>query len=151
MSADREGSGLAGQLVRTAGDRAGSVADWLEQREPGDILDEVKQFARRRPGVFIAAAAIAGVAAGRLTKGLMEAHSQESGDDVPASSTPIADATSSARPAGAPAATVPPAASPPPVASPPPAAPASPHITPPPVNQPPATGTSGPGQYGATP
>jgi hypothetical protein len=33
-------------------------------------MDEVQSFARRRPGVFVALAAAAGLAAGRLTRGV---------------------------------------------------------------------------------
>lgn len=78
MASDREDSGVAGQLVGQAGSRAARVADWLEAREPGDLINEVKEYARRKPGVFIAAAAIAGVVAGRLTKAVM---SSDSGSD----------------------------------------------------------------------
>ena len=63
-------SGLATEVARQAADRAGRAASWLEQREPGDLLDSVRDFARRRPGAFLAGAAVAGLAAGRLTRGL---------------------------------------------------------------------------------
>jgi hypothetical protein len=64
------GSGVAGELVRNLSGRAGSVAGWLDGRDPGSLLDEVKSFAARRPGTFIAIAAGAGLLAGRLTKAL---------------------------------------------------------------------------------
>ena len=48
------------------------AASWLEQREPADLLDEVRNFARRRPGTFLIGAAVAGLAAGRLTRGLKD-------------------------------------------------------------------------------
>ncbi|MFE5672847.1 hypothetical protein ACFQ58_14690 [Agromyces sp. NPDC056523] len=63
-------SGLARDVVENVGSRADSVASWLEQREPQDLLEEVKRFARRRPGVFLAIAAGAGVVIGRLTRSL---------------------------------------------------------------------------------
>ena len=91
--------GLAADLVRQAGERTGGVATWLEDREPGDVLHEVTEFARRRPGVFLALAAGAGVLAGRLTRGLKDAP-------------PSSPRTTSSRPTGAAAATPPAAATP---------------------------------------
>jgi hypothetical protein len=70
MADSSENSGLASELVRNVSGRAGSVATWLDDRDPGSLLDEVKQFAARRPGAFIAIAAGAGILAGRLTKSL---------------------------------------------------------------------------------
>ncbi|NHT17605.1 hypothetical protein [Cellulomonas sp. IC4_254] len=73
MADGSEQGGLAADLVRQVAGRTGSVASWLENREPGDVLGEVTDFARRRPGVFLAIAAGAGVLAGRLTRGLKDA------------------------------------------------------------------------------
>ena len=73
MADSSEQGGLATDLVRQVAGRTGSVASWLENREPGDVLGEVTDFARRRPGVFLALAAGAGVLAGRLTRGLKDA------------------------------------------------------------------------------
>lgn len=73
MADGSEQGGLATDLVRQVAGRTGSVASWLENREPGDVLGEVTDFARRRPGVFLALAAGAGVLAGRLTRGLKDA------------------------------------------------------------------------------
>jgi hypothetical protein len=70
MARNSDQSGTATNLVSRAADRADSVAGWLENRDPGSLLDEVKRFARQRPGAFLAIAAGAGVLAGRLTKGL---------------------------------------------------------------------------------
>lgn len=75
MADGSEQGGLAADLVRQVAGRTGSVASWLENREPGDVLGEVTDFARRRPGVFLAIAAGAGVLAGRLTRGLKDAPS----------------------------------------------------------------------------
>ncbi|MBU5424243.1 hypothetical protein KQI48_16355 [Cellulomonas hominis] len=75
MADASEQGGLAGDLVRQVAGRTGSVATWLEDREPGDVLSEVTDFARRRPGLFLALAAGAGVLAGRLTRGLKDAPS----------------------------------------------------------------------------
>jgi len=70
MARNSEQSGNATHLVSQASDKARSVADWLENRDPGSLLDEVKRFARQRPGAFLAIAAGAGLVAGRLTRGL---------------------------------------------------------------------------------
>jgi hypothetical protein len=64
-------SGPAADLVQNLSQRAHRVADWLEGRNPEEVLDEVRQFAARRPGLFIAIAAGAGVVAARLTKALV--------------------------------------------------------------------------------
>lgn len=67
--ADNSGEGgMATDLVRQAATRTGSVASWLGDRDPGSLLEEVRQFAREKPGTFIAIAATAGVLAGRLTR-----------------------------------------------------------------------------------
>lgn len=65
-----EQQGIASDLIRQAAQRSESVASWLENKEPGDMLDEVQRFARTRPGTFLLLAASAGVLAGRLTKAL---------------------------------------------------------------------------------
>ncbi|WP_440710631.1 hypothetical protein [Herbiconiux sp. YIM B11900] len=70
MADGSDSDGLASDLVRQVSDRAGSAASWLDARDPGSLLAEVKSYARRKPGTFIAAAAIAGVLAGRLTRAL---------------------------------------------------------------------------------
>lgn len=62
--------GVAADVVREAGRRVDGVARWLDERDPGSLLHEVKMFARRRPGVFLAIAVGAGVVAGRLTRAL---------------------------------------------------------------------------------
>jgi uncharacterized protein YjbJ (UPF0337 family) len=67
---DRADAGLAVELVQNLADRAHSVADWLEARSPEDVLHEARQYAARRPGMFIAFAAVTGIVAARLTKAL---------------------------------------------------------------------------------
>jgi len=64
------GDGPAAQVARQAADRINTAAGWLENRDPGQVLTEVQRFARQRPGAFLALAAVAGLAAGRLTRGL---------------------------------------------------------------------------------
>lgn len=62
----------AGDLQRYArdlGDRLGGVAGRMQERGIDGLVDDVQSFARRRPGVFLAVAAGAGFAAGRLFRG----------------------------------------------------------------------------------
>jgi hypothetical protein len=63
-------SGLAAEVARQASSRTRDLAVYLDRHEPGDLLQEVRSYARRRPVVFLAGAAVAGVVAGRLTRGL---------------------------------------------------------------------------------
>jgi len=70
MATAPDQQGVASDLVRQAAERTSSMATWLENREPGDLLNEVQRFARNRPGTFLLLAAGAGVLAGRLTRGL---------------------------------------------------------------------------------
>ena len=62
--------GPATDLARQAANKAHEAAGWLADRDPGALLDEVRSFARRKPGAYLAIALGAGVLAGRLTRGL---------------------------------------------------------------------------------
>lgn len=79
-----EQDGMARSLVEDASRRAGDAADWLDQRDPGTLLQEVRGVARRRPGTFLAVAAGLGVLAGRLSRSLAE----EAGDSTKDSDIP---------------------------------------------------------------
>ena len=70
MAAASDQPGVATDLVRQAAERSSAVASWLDGRDPGSLLTEVKSFARQRPGTFLLLAAGAGVLAGRLSRGL---------------------------------------------------------------------------------
>jgi hypothetical protein len=59
-------SGLAVDLAREVSDRVRTLGSHLEGREPGQLLDEARSFARRKPGTFLLGALAAGVVAGRL-------------------------------------------------------------------------------------
>lgn len=87
MSRNGGQDGLAVEVVGQASDRMRTAADWLEQREPGEIVDEVRAFARRRPGMFLLGAVVAGVAAGRLTRGVVAVHGDSSPADAPTGGT----------------------------------------------------------------
>lgn len=73
MASSSEQSGMATDLAHQAAARTTAAAAWLEEREPGHVLDEVTRFARRRPGAFLAIAAGAGIVVGRLGRGLKAA------------------------------------------------------------------------------
>lgn len=68
MASSSDSSGIAAEVVRQAATRIQGVADWLESREPQDLVEDARNFARRKPGVFLLGAAAAGLAAGRLTR-----------------------------------------------------------------------------------
>jgi hypothetical protein len=63
-------SGPASTLVQRVADRTTSAAAWLEAGDLASLLNDVASFARRRPGAFLALAAGAGAAVGRLSRGL---------------------------------------------------------------------------------
>ena len=73
--------GLATDLARQAAEKVQGLATWLEAREPGDLLDEVRGLARRKPGTFLLGAAVAGLLAGRLTRGAVEAKREDNPAD----------------------------------------------------------------------
>jgi hypothetical protein len=70
MAAKSGESGIATKLAQEASHRLHGAASWLERRQPDDLLNEIRDFARRRPTMFLLGAAAAGVVAGRLTRGL---------------------------------------------------------------------------------
>jgi hypothetical protein len=80
MAEQADSPGVAVEAARQLSDRTTTVADWLEQHRPGDLLGEVRSFARRRPGAFLLGAAAAGVLVGRLTRGVVAQQQESSGD-----------------------------------------------------------------------
>jgi hypothetical protein len=101
--------GLATDLVRQASERVRGISQHLEGREPAELLDDVRDFARRKPGVFLLGALAAGVVAGRMTRGARKAMSEESGAASSGQWASAADAPSPAAPraAGTPTRTTP--------------------------------------------
>ena len=83
MAESSDAPGVASDLAHQAATRASDVADWLDQRDPGSLLTEVKYFARRRPGMFITIAAVTGVLAGRLTRSVVEDSKDSSENGTP--------------------------------------------------------------------
>ena len=81
MARNSEQQGVASDLAQQASQRMGDVAGWLDQRDPGSLVSEVKQFARQRPGTFLAAAALIGLVGGRLSRGLVADHHDQAAED----------------------------------------------------------------------
>ena len=94
MNGEGGQSGLATELARQASERLHDIAGWVESREPGDLLTEAKDFARRKPGTFLIGAAVAGLLAGRVTRSTVAAvhEDSDSGSSVPARTYPSSDA-----------------------------------------------------------
>ncbi|MFI7600136.1 hypothetical protein [Actinoplanes sp. NPDC049681] len=77
MRGDRQDSPAATVVSRVA-DGGRQLADYLEHNGPEGVLREVTDFARRRPGAFLATALAAGFVVGRLGKGVMKADDSDS-------------------------------------------------------------------------
>jgi hypothetical protein len=86
MAKNSDQDGPATDLARQAAEKAHQAAGWLSDRDPGALLDEVRSFARRKPGTYLAIALGAGVLAGRLTRGLT-ASTDDTTDDTTTSPT----------------------------------------------------------------
>jgi hypothetical protein len=69
-------NGTATEVVRQIADRLSGVRSYLENGS--NPLDDVRSFARRRPGAFLFLAAAAGVLAGRATRSAAAARKQSS-------------------------------------------------------------------------
>jgi uncharacterized protein YjbJ (UPF0337 family) len=74
MRGDRQDSPAATVVSRIA-DSGRQFADYLDHHGPEGVLREVQDFARRRPGAFLATALAAGFVVGRLGKGIAKADS----------------------------------------------------------------------------
>lgn len=71
MAENSEQSGPVTDLARQAADKGGQLAQRLQNSEPSELLEDVKNFARRRPVAFLGIAAVTGVVVGRLTRGVV--------------------------------------------------------------------------------
>ncbi len=89
MASKSENTGPLTALAKQAAARGGELSHWLANSEPSDVLTQVRRFARRRPFVFLASAAVAGVVVGRLGRGLMAANDS---DTVHAARAELSDA-----------------------------------------------------------
>jgi hypothetical protein len=99
MASASDQSGPMTGVVQEASRRGGEVAHWLENHEPGDILDQLRSFARRRPATFLLGAAAAGVLVGRLTRGLAAEAKNEDHSGAPRRTMPEHQALPPVQPA----------------------------------------------------
>jgi len=81
MRGDRA-EGPAAAVVSRVADGGRQLADYLDRNGPEGVLREVQDFARRRPGAFLATALAAGFVVGRLGKSVAKADSN-AGQDKP--------------------------------------------------------------------
>jgi hypothetical protein len=72
MAAGHEQSPARTVVMRIA-DGGHQAADYLSKHGPEGVLAEVQEFARRRPGAFLATALVSGFVVGRLGRGVFEA------------------------------------------------------------------------------
>ncbi|MBB2968938.1 hypothetical protein [Leifsonia aquatica] len=80
--------GLAADLVARVAARTQGAAAYLDARDPGTLLSDLKRYAARRPGAFIAMAVAAGAVAGRLTRSLAAEHSDAQAESAHAEGGP---------------------------------------------------------------
>ena len=69
-------AGVLGEYVEAAADAVNRWADSIQDRGFDGLLDDLRSFGRRRPGMFLAGALAAGIAAGRFGRNV----AQELGD-----------------------------------------------------------------------
>jgi len=74
MGAKSEQSGPVADLAQQASRKTGEIGYWLENKEPAEVLEDLRSFARRRPGMFLGLCALAGVVVGRLGRGAVAAN-----------------------------------------------------------------------------
>ena len=108
MADNGDHHGTASELAVQAADRLHGVANWIGEREPGDLVEEVRRFARRRPGAFLLGAAVAGVVVGRLTRGAVDAQRDTGSDGLRRPDGYPSDTTTTPFPAAPPVAGPPP-------------------------------------------
>ena len=101
-------TGMAAGLVNQASGHVEQIAGWLENREPADLLDDIKRYARRNPGTFLAGAALLGFVGGRVTRSLQAQASNDGsptayGQQRPAAALPRHEVPTTHVPSAAPA------------------------------------------------
>jgi hypothetical protein len=71
----------ASRLVRQAADGLESLSRNLADKEPGDLLNAVRDFGRRNPAAFIGGAVLVGLALGRFARASEPASAGSFGED----------------------------------------------------------------------
>ncbi|MFH5821651.1 hypothetical protein [Georgenia sp. AZ-5] len=70
---------MAADLARQVSEYVDRAGAWLEQREPGEVLQEVSRYARRHPGAFMAISAGLGLLVGRVARSMKDESSEGQG------------------------------------------------------------------------
>lgn len=77
MADSSQEQGLASSLTRQVADYLGQAGEWLEQRDPGQVMEEISSYARRHPVSFMAIAAGLGLVVGRVARSAKDASTQD--------------------------------------------------------------------------
>jgi hypothetical protein len=96
-------AGVFGDYARQAAESVNRWADSVQERGLDGLVDDLRGYARRRPGVFLVSAVAAGVVAGRFGRNLREEMSDDSSSG--SSRTVTSEASGSRDPAGIPQST----------------------------------------------
>ena len=80
MADGTQEGGMAADLVRQVSSYADRAGEWLDSREPTDVLEEVGRYARRQPGTFLLLAAGLGLVAGRVARAMKDSSADSSQD-----------------------------------------------------------------------
>jgi hypothetical protein len=89
----KQGQGSVGHYADRAADRVERISTYLRETEVDEIMEEVRGFARRRPGLFLGSAAAIGFFATRFLKSSSEEQGSSAGDGSstgPAATSPAA-------------------------------------------------------------
>lgn len=100
-----EDAGAVGDYTERIADQVDGLAARVSTAGFDGIVDDVQSFARRRPGAFLASAAVAGFTVSRLGRGVQASKQEQNGSDTSANGAP---SVSRAAPTAAPARTSPP-------------------------------------------
>jgi DNA polymerase II small subunit/DNA polymerase delta subunit B len=92
MASKSEHSGLATDIAREVADKTESLSSQIEGRDATELLEDIRHFARNRPGTFLLGAAVTGMVTGRLSRsakaGSSHAAPASRGDNPAASKVP---------------------------------------------------------------
>ena len=85
-----EEAGMAGDAARQLADKVEEIADRIQQRGFDGAVQDLTNFARRRPGAFLLSAAATGFVVGRLGRGAQVAKETDTseGAQLPVPATP---------------------------------------------------------------
>lgn len=72
-------AGVFGEYVQQAAESVNRWADSVQERGFDGLVDDLRTYARRKPGMFLLSAVAAGVVAGRFGRNLREEMSDDSG------------------------------------------------------------------------